>query len=83
MLYKTAYNDAELQCKEYTTEIVIKIIAEHMVIASEAQERIEKEGTVVRTLKGDVIQHPAIKVHQDSNKIISGLMEKWGARLSK
>ena len=80
MLYKTAYEDAESQCKNHTPKAVIKIIAEHMVIASEAQKRIEEEGTVVRTLKGDVIQHPAIKVHQDSNKIIASMMKEWDSR---
>ena len=79
MSYKNIRAEITTQCKANTPERVIDIIAEHVVIASEAKTRIEQEGTVVRTLKGDVIQHPAIKVHADATKIVANLMKEWAS----
>jgi len=68
----------ELQSK--TPARIAAQIGEYRRIAIEALGKIDAEGTVVRTLKGDVIQHPAIKVHADATKAEAALLEKWARR---
>jgi len=51
-----------------------------MVLARDARDRVVREGSVVRDMKGSVIAHPAIKIEADAVKIYAGLFDKWGAR---
>lgn len=64
------------QVKELTPETVIEVIAAQMDRAQEAKERIEREGVVVRDMKGSVIAHPAIHVEIQAGKIIADLLLK-------
>ena len=61
-------------------ESVIEIIETNMILSDKADARVEKEGIVVRDLKGSVIQHPAIKIQADAQKVISNLMDKYRKR---
>ena len=61
-------------------ESVIEIIETNMILSDKAGARVEKEGIVVRDLKGSVIQHPAIKIQADAQKIISNMMDKYRNR---
>jgi hypothetical protein len=62
-----------------TPQGVIDAIVAHRQIATDALARIAKEGQVVRTLKGDVIAHPSIKIHADAKKAECALLKDWGA----
>ena len=79
MLHNLIFTELAKQCKDGTPPKILQILAEHATIANEAKARIETEGTVVRTLKGDVIAHPAIRVHADATKTIAGLLKEWAA----
>lgn len=68
------------ECLPTTPTRVVEAIAEHRAIAMEALAKIQAEGTVVRTLKGDVIAHPAIKIHADAVKQETALLHEWGAK---
>jgi phage terminase small subunit len=67
------------QCRSNTPEKIIDMIVELATIANDAKKRIDNEGTVVRTLKGDVIAHPAIKIHSDTTKNIAAIMKEYGS----
>jgi hypothetical protein len=66
--------------KRNTPQRIIDIIEEHRRIAADALRKVEAEGSVVRTLKGDVIAHPALKIHAEASKAESLLLEKWTSR---
>lgn len=59
---------------------IIEHICEYRRIAAESINKINVEGTVVRTLKGDVIQHPSIKVHSDATKSEAALLKEWAKK---
>ena len=63
-----------------TPERILQQAREHRQIAHEAISKIDAEGTVVRTLKGDVIAHPAIRIHADAVKAEEALLKMWGKR---
>lgn len=67
-------------CQTKTPRRVVEMIAEHRRIAAEALAKVNAEGTVVRTLKGDVIQHPAIRVHAEAAKAEAALLKEWGRK---
>jgi hypothetical protein len=71
------YEAVEKQVDEFTPESVIDAIAVQIDRAHEAAERIEKEGSVVRDMKGSVIPHPAISIEQSATKIYTDLLKKW------
>ena len=60
-----------------TPESIISAIATQIDRAEEAAERIEKEGSVVRDMKGSVIPHPAIAIEQGATKLYTDLIKKW------
>lgn len=60
-----------------TPELIYDLIDNQIKIAEESRKRINKEGIVVRDLKGSVIPHPAIKIEQESIKIISDMIIKY------
>ena len=70
------YDKVKEQVKEGTGESVIALIASQLDLADEARERITKEGSVVRDLKGCVIAHPAISIEQSAMKLVTGLLCK-------
>jgi hypothetical protein len=65
------------QLKTSTPTAVFEAVAIQIHTAREARGRIEKEGSVVRDMKGSVIPHPAIKIEADAIKIYTGLIAKY------
>lgn len=78
MLPEIPIQHIERECVEGTPARIIEQIREHRSIAMEAIKKIEAEGTVVRTLKGDVIAHPAIRIHAEAAKAEAALLKEWG-----
>lgn len=64
------------QVADTTPQSIIDIIFKQMERAADANKRIEKEGLVVRDMKGSVIAHPAIQIEINAQKIISDLIAK-------
>lgn len=58
---------------------VIKSLAAYLKIREEARDRIEKEGIIVRDMKGGVIEHPAIKIEISATKMILEITTKYPA----
>lgn len=63
-----------------TPESIIEAIATIIDRRDECKRRIDTEGIVVRDLKGSVIAHPAIKIEQESIKMLDDLMAKHKKR---
>lgn len=80
MLPKIDSKKVSISCNPRTPHRIIEQICEHRRIAAEALAKIDAEGTVVRTLKGDVIAHPAIKVHAEAAKSEAALLKEWAKR---
>ena len=66
----------ELQVSDRTPESIVELIARQLDRADEAHERIRREGSVVRDMKGSVIPHPAIAVEITATKLASDLLTK-------
>lgn len=64
------------QVRMSTPETIIEAIATIIDRRDECKRRIDEEGIVVRDMKGSVIAHPAIKIEQDSIKMLDDLMAK-------
>lgn len=79
MLPKISTAEVAAECKKSTPARVVEQIAELRRIAAEALDKVDTEGTVVRTLKGDVIQHPAIRIHAEAAKAEAVLLKQWAA----
>lgn len=60
-----------------TPATVIELVARQVDRANEAKIRIDKEGGVVRDLKGNVIPHPAIAIEQQATKLIAEILLKY------
>ncbi len=65
------------QVRDKTPDTIVHQIALQLDRSDEAKERIEKEGIVVRDMKGSVISHPAIKIEIDACKLIAELLTKY------
>lgn len=68
------------EVRRNTPRRIIAQIGEYRALCVEALAKIGAEGTVVRTLKGDVIAHPAIRVHAEAAKAEAALLKEWAAR---
>ena len=64
------------QVDKQTPTSVIELIARQMDRADDALARIEKEGSVVRDMKGSVISHPAIQIELAATKLVADLLAK-------
>ena len=71
------------ECKRNTPDSIIDTILAHRRVALDALARVDKEGLVVRTLKGDVIAHPAIKIHAEASKAECALLKEWSDPMKK
>ena len=71
------YEEVERQVAFSTPKAVIEAICVQMERADEAAGRIEKEGSVVRDLRGAVIAHPSILIEQNAVKLYTDLLKKW------
>ena len=65
------------QVRPDTPDAIIEAIGVQLFTAREARERIAREGSVVRDMRGAVIPHPAIKIEADAMKIYTGLLATW------
>jgi hypothetical protein len=57
---------------------IVKIVDRLLATISDAEDRIEKEGHVVRDMKGSVIPHPAIKILESSEKQLLEILKIYG-----
>lgn len=73
-------DEVAAECLSRTPARIVQAIAEHRSIAVEALAKIQVEGTVVRTLKGDIIAHPAIRIHSDAVKAETTLLKDWARK---
>jgi hypothetical protein len=73
--------DVLLELRRGTPARIVAMIAQLRAIADDAKARIEKEGTVVRTLKGEVIAHPAIKIHADAVKAEAAMVRDFARKM--
>lgn len=74
-----SYDIVAKQVRAKTPESVIELIARQLDRADDAKERIEREGSVVRDMKGSVIPHPAIQIEIAATKIAVDLLRKHRA----
>ncbi len=65
------------QCKIKTPPAVVTMIETQLERAREAGERVAREGSVVRDMKGSVIPHPAIAVEAAAQKMAAALLKDW------
>jgi len=65
--------------KEDTPTTIVSIIFTNIKLADDCIERIKKEGSVVRDLKGNVIAHPSIAIKNNADEIIA----KWTLKFKK
>lgn len=70
-------SDVSEQVKARTPAAVIAMIETQLERAREAGERVAREGSVVRDMKGSVIPHPAIAVEAAAQKLAAGLLKDW------
>jgi len=68
--------DAKKNLPANSPKITIELLSSQIGIAREARDRIEREGIVVRDMRGSVMPHPAIKIEQDALKCVKLLLEK-------
>jgi len=64
------------QVNDYTPDKIIDTIVKQVIRSKDASDRIEKEGLVVRDMKGSVIPHPAIQIEINAQKIYCDLLFK-------
>ena len=72
------YLKAKALTRNNTPVGIIERISKQLDRCDAADERIKKEGIVVRDMKGSVIQHPAIKIEIEAGKVITDLLKKYG-----
>ena len=60
-----------------TPDIIVGLVARQLDRANDAADRITKEGSVVRDLKGAVIPHPAIAIEAAATKNIAEMILKY------
>jgi len=56
---------------------IVGIMITNSILIYDCIDRIKREGSVVRDLKGNVIAHPSIKIKQDADAIIADLVMKF------
>lgn len=64
------------QVSPKTQQTIIELIAAQLDRADEAAERIVREGSVVRDMKGSVIAHPAIAIEIAATKLAAEMLYK-------
>lgn len=63
-----------------TPAAVVEAIAAQLERVAESQERIAREGTVVRDMKGSVIAHPSLQIELTAQKAVVEWLAAWGKR---
>lgn len=67
------------QVNPKTPPAIVELIARQLDRADDAAERITREGSVVRDLKGNVVAHPAIAIELTATKTACELLLKHKA----
>ena len=67
---------ARQQVKKNCKQAILDSIVILLDRIEDAENRIEEEGIVVRDMKGSVIPHPAIKIAEDSMKLMVSIIDK-------
>ncbi len=70
------YETAENACDDETPLPIIGMISRQLDIAEDARHRIEREGIVVRDIRGTVVAHPAIEIENKATKLAHELIVK-------
>ncbi len=70
------YEAARDQVRPNTPDLIVELIARQLDRADDAKERIEREGSVVRDLKGSVVAHPSIAIELAATKAAADLIAK-------
>lgn len=65
------------QLKTGTAPAVVAVIVEQFRTANNARARIQEEGTVVRSPKGEAVAHPALEIEQKAVKLATDLIFKF------
>ena len=74
------YKLASEQVRSATPVSIIELISRQLDRADDAKERIDREGSVVRDMKGSVIAHPAIAIEKEATKLSAELLGKYAKR---
>ena len=77
MKYADFLEEAIAQTKPNTPKMILDNIAKARLLSHDCGERIEREGAVVRDLKGSIVPHPAIKIRNEQDKIVADLIAKY------
>ena len=62
------------QVRRGTPDTIIELIARQLERADDARDRIEREGSVVRDVRGSVVPHPALGIEATATKIAADLL---------
>lgn len=71
------YNKIKNQVFGGTPDDIINAIATQLDRAQDAAKRIKDEGSVVRDMRGSVVEHPAIAIELKATKVYTDLLAKW------
>lgn len=72
-----SYDRAAAQLHPHAPEDVVEMLARQLDRADDARDRIVKEGSVVRDMKGSVIPHPSINIELKAGEQILKILDKW------
>lgn len=72
-----SYEVIAAQVRETTPTVMVELMSKQLDRAQEAATRVEREGTVVRDMKGSVIPHPGIIVEANATKLLADLIAKF------
>ena len=64
------------QVKNDTPEEIVNIIAVQLYRANDAKNRIDKEGIIVRDVRGTAVKHPAIDIEAAAHKLAHDIINK-------
>ena len=64
------------QVRSNTPDAIIELIARQLDRCDDARARIEREGAVVRDVKGCVVAHPSIAIELQATKCAADLLAK-------
>ena len=71
---------AQSAVKPITPNAIVEIVARKMETIALCKERLDKEGHVVRDLKGNVVPHPAIQIIDSTEKQLLEILRTYGAK---
>ena len=75
-IHSRNYEFIREQCEVDTPETMVNAIALQLDRAENARARVEKEGEVVRDMRGSVIPHPAVSIEREAVKMYAAMLDK-------